>query len=141
MRGIVYASRARVAFDIAALRDLAVQAAARNAALGVTGYLYFENGRFFHYLEGERGPVMALMTRIELDLRHEVDHMLADDSLERRRFPAWSMRALGRDEFAGLDSLVYGHLLFMKHARLATSPSIWRLIDDVAALRGGTLAR
>jgi hypothetical protein len=141
MRGIVYASRARVAFDVAALRELAAQAAARNAALGITGYLYFENGRFFHYLEGEQGPVTALTTRIELDLRHEIQHMLFDDGLERRRFPAWSMRALGRDEFAGLDSLVYGHVLFMKHARLATSPSIWRLIDDVAALRTGTPAR
>ena len=136
MRGIVYASAARVDFDLAALQQLEAHAAARNVELGITGYLYFENGRFFQYLEGEYEPVTALMERIELDPRHAIEHALFDDQLQARRFPSWSMRALGRDPFVGLDSLVYDHVLFMKQAHLATSPVIWRLIDDVAAMHG-----
>lgn len=137
MRGIVYASAALVAFDLAALQQLEAHATARNAELAITGYLYFDNNRFFQYLEGEYEPVTALMERIELDPRHRIEHALFDDDLRARRFPRWSMRVLRRDEFAGLDSLVYDHVLFMKQACLATSPVIWRLIDDVAATRGG----
>lgn len=140
MRGIVYASQACAAFDAVSLRALEAQVVTRNTALGITGYLYFERGRFVHYFEGEPAAVAGLMQRIERDPRHQIQHVLADDALADRRFAAFTMRT-PRDDCASLESLVYGHLLFMKHARLLASPAIWRLIDDVAALRGGAAER
>ena len=138
LRGIIYASKALVGFDAGALDCLEVRAAARNAQLRVTGYLYFDDGRFFQYLEGGHDAVTALMGRIELDRRHDVKHVLYDDRLGARRFPSWSMRVLQRAQFAGLDSLVYDHVVFMQQAtpsRPDASASVWHLIERVRNLR------
>ena len=143
MRGIIYASRALVDFDAAALQALEAQAAARNAGLGVTGYLYFEDQCFFQYIEGGHDPVTALMARIELDARHDVRHVVYDDRMTQRRFPAWGMRVLQRAQFAGVDSLIYDHIVFMKQAspsREDASASVWHLIERVRDLRGRLLA-
>jgi hypothetical protein len=143
MRGIIYASQALADFDVAALKALEAQAAARNAGLGVTGYLYYEDKRFFQYIEGAHDDVTALMARIELDSRHDVRHLVYDDRMTARRFPAWSMRVLQRAEFAGVDSLIHDHIVFMKQAspsREDASASVWELIDRVRDLRGGRVA-
>lgn len=141
MRGIVYASQALAAFDDAARQALQAGSAARNAALGISGYLYLERDRFVHYLEGDPVPVGRLMARIERDRRHAIQHVLVDGDLRERRFATFTLRTQDGDGSADLEALLYGHLLFMKHARLTSSAAIWRLIEDIAALRGVAAAR
>ena len=47
-----------------------------NAALGITGVLYFDRTSFFQILEGERHRVEATFRRIATDERHtEVTHL------------------------------------------------------------------
>ena len=109
----------------------------------MTGYLYYEDKRFFQYIEGAHDEVTALMARIELDARHDVRHVVYDDRMSSRRFPAWSMRVLQRAQFAGVDSLIYDHIVFMKQAspsREDASASVWHLIERVRDLRGRLIA-
>jgi hypothetical protein len=138
MRGIVYASVAQTDFDDEALDELGRLAAARNDELGVSGYLYFETGRFFQYIEGEHDAVTELMARIELDPRHEVMHVVYDDRLQQRRFPGWGMRVLTRGELAGIESLAHDHVVFMRQVSPdhgAASNLVWELLERMRDLR------
>ncbi len=96
MFALVYASEAVHPFSETDLAALAEQAAARNARLGVTGYLHYRADRrtIFQYLEGERETVLALMDEIAADRRHRVLNRLDLGERGLRLFPAWSMRFL-----------------------------------------------
>jgi hypothetical protein len=62
-----------------------------NARMGVTGALFFERGRFFQVLEGERSALVPLFDRIRSDDRHSNVQLLIEDDLESRQFGSWSM--------------------------------------------------
>lgn len=136
LKGIVYTSQADVAFDRPALDELEAHAARRNRELGVTGYLYFEDGHFFQYIEGLDHIVTELMARIAADYRHTVQQTLVDDQVVGRRFPKWSMRALDRRHFIGLESLLKSHLDFMERLDGRNDEShratAWRLIQRIS---------
>jgi hypothetical protein len=138
MRGIAYASVARQPFDADALSELGKRAAAHNAGIGVTGYLYCEDGRFFQYIEGEHDSVTDLMAHIELDERHDVIHVVFDDRLCDRRFPDWTMRLLSPGHLAGIESLAYDHVVFMRQVsptHEAASKMVWELVERTRGLR------
>lgn len=138
MLGLVYASRASVPFDERALRELAERSAAKNALLGVTGYLCFRSGRFLQYLEGEPQVVSSLMETIARDPRHVVLRRLDLDAREMRLFPTWHMRhvsgaALHEIQLEGVVELV----LQQMSAEVYGEERTRRLATDLV----GTLAR
>lgn len=132
---IVYASEALVPFEPAALDELEAKAVLRNGELGVTGYLCFDGGRFFQYIEGTPESVRELMARIASDPRHRVLQQLTTTDLTERRFPNWQMKLLRKSQFYGLESLLYDHLVFMKRFDSkfeSGNQAVWRIIARIA---------
>ncbi len=141
LTGLVYLSRANMEFDEARLKELENHAAQRNAGLGVTGYLFFFDGKFVQYIEGLPSVVADLMTRIRRDDRHAVIYEL-NDSIDRRRFPAWDMRLIRRKSFMSFEHLLTDHLSFANSLpdqntaldhEFAKSVT-WRMIESMSAL-------
>lgn len=94
--GLAYSSRAATDFDNESLLELADWCAEKNQTRDITGYLYFRNGIFIQYLEGEQKAVESLMAKIIADPRHEVGPSISMPSSERI-FPHWYMRFVGSD--------------------------------------------
>lgn len=92
MFAIAYASNANCSFDEEQLQDLAAQAAARNAQIDITGYLFFRSGQFFQYLEGEEQSVRTLLASIQRDDRHDVFRCIELGTIDQRNFADWRMR-------------------------------------------------
>lgn len=90
---LLYMSEASAPFGESSLQQLAVQSAATNVLIDVTGYLLYRNTRFTQYIEGPEHAVRALMARINDDDRHRV-MTVAELGMDARRFPEWSMRRL-----------------------------------------------
>ena len=142
--GVVYVSDAARAFDAPELQQLAIDAAQRNAEREVSGFLYYQDGKFLQYIEGADSNVSALMEKITGDPRHTVTHQRRDALLPTRRFPNWSMRRLTREKLVVLEELlrdiVTGNNVTGNNATNANSQRnnqtslerrIWRMIELV----------
>ena len=90
---LIYESRAAQPFSEAELADLLQKAREHNEDHGLTGLLlYAEDGRFVQVLEGEVAQVHDLyFLHISRDERHQNLVLLADGSLNERRFADWRM--------------------------------------------------
>jgi hypothetical protein len=86
-----YVSRARAAFDEAAVQAILASSRRRNPGLGVTGCLLFSGRCFAQVLEGERGAVDDLAARIAADRRHEGIRFLHQASRREREYADWPM--------------------------------------------------
>jgi len=91
MHQVVYVSSAVGGFGPDELRALLVQSRAKNAQLGITGILLYQDGNILQVLEGERETVETLVERIEADPRHRGFIRLLDREIDERGFPDWSM--------------------------------------------------
>jgi hypothetical protein len=81
--------------SLGALEDLLQVSRARNASLGVTGALLFNEGRFLQVLEGDETQVRALYNSILRDRRHSDVTLMTAEPGARRRFARWSMAFVG----------------------------------------------
>ncbi|WP_166264159.1 BLUF domain-containing protein [Marinobacter caseinilyticus] len=63
-----------------------------NPKKGLVGGLYYGNGCFFQYLEGEAEAVHAVYETIKRDSRHKEVKTLIEEPLEARTFTNWSMK-------------------------------------------------
>lgn len=102
---VVYSSEATSEFTSIDLTELLGECRARNRAVGVTGMLLHENGHFLQALEGPQAVVRDPLARIARDPRHTDVRVLAEETIERRRFPDWSM-GTGRIDDDAATSLV-----------------------------------
>lgn len=138
MRGLVYSSTANNAFTLADLGALAANSAQRNAQVGISGYLYYDKGRFMQYLEGEAEAIAALMARIERDERHTIRRVVVDDTLCTQRFPTWHMQWLQQGSMVAirLEHILY-EFMNLKTAPNTSfellTPKVWELVDKIAA--------
>ena len=57
----------------------------------LTGALLCHAGRFLQVIEGSRGDLDMLMTRLRGDPRHQNIRILSDEPITSRRFAAWAM--------------------------------------------------
>lgn len=138
MHAILYVSDAVEDFGPEELSRLATHARERNGELGVTGYLYFESGRFFQYIEGEAAVVEALMERIDEDDRHLVLGRLQQEVRDGRRFPKWSMGLVQSAGVPRVEEVLGSHLRFMMTVddrSEANVQSAWHLVDEIAELQ------
>ncbi len=136
MFALLYASIAKTKFDREKLSSLCEQSAASNLKLNVTGYLYYRDGRFFQYLEGEKNAVTNLMDRIREDPRHKVTQIIYDDCIVRRRFPTWSMRYIHLDGVL-FEDVVLSHLELLEYSHIITDTQckVWLAVDKLMELR------
>ena len=140
IRGLVYVSKEEISFYAESLKELAARAASRNAELSVTGYLYYSEGRFLQYLEGESQTVEGLFSRIAADPRHDVVTSLCEDTVSDRRFPTWHMRWLnaGSTKHIELEGVLSDHLVFLQTLKEISPtnhswhPRVWSMIDKLA---------
>lgn len=134
MFAIAYASYSTIDSSELDLEGLANHASVKNATLGITGYLCYDHGVFFQYLEGERQVVVDLMDVIERDIRHDVVNRVELGEYDERIFPDWSMRYLNRSDLRRVDlENVLEHSLFHMDPKLYGQENIVALIKALVA--------
>ena len=85
------------------LADIVVRSEINNLEFGITGLLFYQNGRFIQVLEGERDSLEGLMSILEQDDRHENIQRIIDQAIKKRAFEEWSMDSLNLSEGATID--------------------------------------
>jgi hypothetical protein len=90
---LMYASRTTAAMDADALQAILRKCKENNPAQGVTGLLCHCSSSqiFMQALEGGRGAVNRLYTRIANDPRHTDVVLLSYEEISERRFAGWAM--------------------------------------------------
>ena len=84
MYHLVYTSHAKRPFIYTQLIELLNQARIYNKAHDITGLLIYRNQKFIQVLEGERGAVDYLYSKIEMDIRHKkVTKVIVGETEER----------------------------------------------------------
>jgi len=71
--------------------ELLDKAKRKNAELGITGMLLYDEGSFFQVLEGDPDVVSALLKTIQQDPRHERVMKIIFEEIEERNFSDWTM--------------------------------------------------
>ena len=88
---LIYCSAAVQPMQESELRELLVKARAKNARLGITGMLLYENGSFFQVLEGTAVVVDRLFDEISQDVRHTKVSTIIREPIAKRAFGEWTM--------------------------------------------------
>lgn len=88
-----------------ALRELLAQARKTNRRLGLTGYLHYEDGVFYQWLEGEPGAHAEVRAKILADPRHHNIEVLDQGVLDQRRFNRFDMGFSEKSEVSLFDFL------------------------------------
>jgi hypothetical protein len=137
LQGVIYLSVPTTPFSERDLAELAEFAAQRNAELDITGYLFFEQGHFVQYIEGESSVVQKLLNSIRCDPRHRLLHVEIDNALETRRFPSWRMRRVSAQSMISLEHILQQHLAWINSLPNVTrdAVAIWRMADRLSALQ------
>ncbi len=134
MFALAYASYSTVDSNELDLDGLARKSSSKNATLGITGYLCYDHGVFFQYIEGERQSVLDLMEIIEKDSRHDVVNQVELGDYDERIFPDWNMRYLNRSDLRRVDlENVLEHSLFHMDPKLYGQENIVALIKALVA--------
>ncbi|MGB1237553.1 MAG: BLUF domain-containing protein [Pseudomonadales bacterium] len=109
----IYSSRARMDFGALQLNKLTTAAQQFNYDTDITGFLYYDGGFFFQYIEGPQEALGYLFSRIEGDRRHSVMCSATEPLQRERLFKGWSMHLIGRQ--ALVDAKVEGSLIELMH--------------------------
>lgn len=141
MKAIVYVSKTSTPFDTSALQKLAHQAAECNAKLDITGYLWFDDGLFLQYLEGDAERLDELMARLEQDERHQMVNQAEESDVAERRFPGWNMQFIQDGDFAGIsmEKILANQLTLMRpngNAMKEWHRQIWSTVNSLSNLQG-----
>lgn len=92
------------------LTALARQSARDNEGLGVTGVLFYDNGLFMQFLEGEEQVVRDLLAKIARDRRHSRLTVVVESPVPARHFPGWHMALADAETFPAESRDVIRHL-------------------------------
>jgi hypothetical protein len=95
---ITYVSRYAKPLTAEEIEALGADAAEKNRAHGLTGFLMASGGLFYQVLEGPPEFIDEIYEAIEHDERH-TDVLLLEsiDSVGHRLFPDWSMKTINLD--------------------------------------------
>lgn len=91
---LVYTSEATVALDPASLGQIEASARRNNARAALTGFLFYQELKFYGLLEGPREALLDRMEAIIGDARHRRLRVLREEDIESRRFRNWSFAIL-----------------------------------------------
>ena len=95
-----YQSRATSRPTAGDLRELVWKAKTKNRALGVTGMLLYDKGRYFQTLEGPPESIKVLWDSISTDKRHTEIEILSEHIIPTRLFGRWDLMSYHGDEEA-----------------------------------------
>ena len=98
MRSIVYFSIAAQAMSGEELAALWQECALNDSHVGITGILLHKQGEFLQAIEGPKGVVCDMYTRILTDPRHNIAGMISDRMITHREFPGTAMSFKNLDE-------------------------------------------
>lgn len=103
----IYASRAVTDFSKDDIVNLLSKARKKNASLGITGMLLYDNGSFFQILEGEEAVVDQLFSEIADDKRHHQVAKIISEAIPIRKFSDWSMgyAAISSNELKTIEGM------------------------------------
>jgi hypothetical protein len=103
----IYASRAVTDFSKDDIVNLLSKARKKNASLGITGMLLYDNGSFFQILEGEEAVVDQLFSEIADDKRHHQIAKIISEAIPTRQFSDWSMgyAAISSNELKTIEGM------------------------------------
>ena len=106
MFSLVYRSVAKPDFNLGRIEEMLAKAKENNHRLGITGCLFFHDGEFIQYLEGNQYKVLTLFDKIKADPRHRDVELLSYGEREDRAFATWDMAF---ENFYG-ENLQFAHL-------------------------------
>lgn len=139
MLAITYVSEEKEPFSPDDLEALAANAEQHNSQADITGYLFYEGGRFIQYIEGPESAMADLMARIEKDPRHTILKQDSDNTLEDRRFKNWSMKLFSAEEW-GLIKLehVWRDILLWKgtYSYERLEKNMWGVVEKISERAG-----
>lgn len=95
---LIYTSEVVEGFDQLDIESILSVARERNAALNVTGVLFFNSRYFLQCLEGSRSNINAIYHRILNDSRHTNPVLLDYREIAERDFSAWQMGYLAETQ-------------------------------------------
>src|SRR4051794_28676501 len=97
IRCLLYVSESCLSWpdDAHEVDHIVANARTRNEQLGLTGALIYTRTHFAQVLEGERDAIEAVMASIRADSRHRNLCVVAEESIETRYFPDWTMAYSG----------------------------------------------
>lgn len=103
---IIYVSTATREMDGGTLRAILKTSREYNAIHGITGLLFYKEGRFMQLLEGDEADVRKLYRSIVRDERHHKVTTLLEGVESERFFPGWAMafRTAGPNAPQGVDA-------------------------------------
>lgn len=129
---ILYRSKAVQPPTPAELDAIVSEAQDRNRALGITGMLLYENGRYLQTLEGPPIELDQIWASVRQDNRHTQIEVLSEQLAPGRLFTGWHMQLFDRNKRESRQSssraealaleipTVAGHALASDHAAIAT---------------------
>lgn len=83
--------------------DIVAEAQLRNIAEGITGILFYHQGKFIQLIEGYEVSLRGLVERISRDTRHTNIQLFLDDKVLHRSCAEWSMVSVNLDKTADLQ--------------------------------------
>lgn len=97
IRCLLYVSESCLSWpdDAHEVDDIVAGSRTRNEQLGLTGALIYTRTHFAQVLEGESASIDAKMASILADCRHRNLKVVADEVIEGRHFPDWTMAYSG----------------------------------------------
>lgn len=101
----LYRSSSDLPAGSAALKDLLSEARRINGNLGLTGYLHYEDGVFYQWLEGGADALAPIRAKIMADPRHNNIEVLDEGVTTERRFGRFTMGYSGKEDCSLFDFL------------------------------------
>lgn len=74
-----------------------------NPVHGITGVLFYDQGKFIQIIEGEKESLETLMHKLKCDHRHKNMKTLIDTAVDRRELADWNMEAFNISSHKGKD--------------------------------------
>ncbi|MGN7610594.1 EAL domain-containing protein [Magnetococcales bacterium HHB-1] len=88
---LIYISRPHEGMDDKQLKAILKQSKAYNLKNGITGFLFYLQGAFAQYIEGEKQAIDTLFRSITQDSRHNSLQRIAHGAIPSRLFAGWDM--------------------------------------------------
>ncbi|MDT0593257.1 BLUF domain-containing protein [Glaciecola petra] len=139
MKSLIYLSLSRNEFSESDLVELAKTSANKNAEVGITGFLCYQNGRFIQYIEGPEDKLELLMSKIRQDKRHKILTELISSQILEKRFPAWGMALLKEENLTefNFEESIERNLMYIKNEFLHKDISkkiVWQHVSLIGQL-------
>jgi hypothetical protein len=132
MLELIYVSAAWRPLDDGQLAELLTQARTKNARLGVSGILLYDQGSFLQVLEGDEQTVLPLFDTIARDARHQRVSILRRTNVTAPSFREWTMGFVSLD--AGLrKQLPSRHALRSNGSLSGSAPDVLAALDQFRA--------